>query len=207
MKVGAQLTRGRKDEKTKERCRQVLEKYGLGPETADLYPFELSGGMARRVLIASAVMDEPRLIIADEPTPGLDARAAGRILGHFRELAETGAGMLFITHDLELALTIADRVVVFYAGETIEEARAEDFQDEERLRHPFTRALFRAMPSHGFAPIRGSQPYPGTVSSGCPFAGQCEAGRKECGEADRIPGQRVRGGLVRCLYPEKEETV
>lgn len=207
MKVGAQLTRGRKDEKTKERCRQVLEKYGLGPETADLYPFELSGGMARRVLIASAVMDEPRLIIADEPTPGLDARAAGRILGHFRELAETGAGMLFITHDLELALTIADRVVVFYAGETIEEARAEDFQDEGRLRHPFTRALFRAMPSHGFAPIRGSQPYPGTVSSGCPFAGQCETGRKECGEADRIPVQRVRGGLVRCLYPKKEETV
>ena len=97
--------------------------------------------------------------------------------------------------------------MVFYAGETIEEARAEDFQDEGRLRHPFTRALFRAMPSHGFAPIRGSQPYPGTVSSGCPFAGQCEAGRKECGEADRIPVQRVRGGLVRCLYPEKEETV
>ena len=58
MKVGAQLTKGRKADKTKERCRQVLEKYGLGPETADLYPFELSGGMARRVLIASAVMDE-----------------------------------------------------------------------------------------------------------------------------------------------------
>ena len=162
---------------------------------------------ASRVLIASAVMDEPKLIIADEPTPGLDARAAGRILGHFRELTEGGAGMLFITHDLELALTIADRVVVFYAGETIEEAAAEDFQEEGRLRHPFTRALFRAMPSHGFAPIRGSQPYPGTVSAGCPFAGQCKACQKECGEADHIPVRQVRGGLVRCLYPEKEETV
>ena len=74
------------------------------------------GGMARRVLIASAVIESPRLIIADEPTPGLDKKAAGKILGHFRELAEEGAGILFITHDLELALTIADRVAVFYAG-------------------------------------------------------------------------------------------
>lgn len=202
MKVGDQLCKGRKDEQTKTRCREVLERYGLGTESADLYPFELSGGMARRILIASAVMDNPRLIIADEPTPGLDARAAGRILGHFRELAEGGAGMLFITHDLELALTIADRVVVFYAGETIEEAAAEDFRNVESLRHPFTKALWKAMPAHGFVPIRGSQPYPGTVSSGCPFAGQCEAYRSECGEAGDIPVLKVRGGLVRCLYPD-----
>ena len=90
------------------------------------FPFELSGGMARRVLISTAVMETPRLVIADEPTPGLDARAAGRILGHFREIADAGAGMLLITHDLELALTIADRVVVFYAGETVEETGIDD---------------------------------------------------------------------------------
>ena len=81
----------------------------MEPETENRYPFELSGGMARRVMIASASAEKPRLIIADEPTPGLDVRAAKQILGHFRELADEGAGILFITHDLELALAIADR--------------------------------------------------------------------------------------------------
>ncbi len=203
MKVGDQLCRGKKDAKTLERCRAVLERYGLGWDCAGLYPFELSGGMARRILIAAAVLDAPRLIIADEPTPGLDARAAERILGHFRELAQGGAGILFITHDLELALTVADKVEVFYAGETIEEASAEDFQSPDRLRHPFTKALKRAMPSGAFEPIPGAQPYPGAVSTGCPFAGQCPRCRERCRQ-EEIPFQNVRGGRVRCLYPEEE---
>ena len=150
MKVGPQLRKGRKDAGTEERCRAALLRYGLGPETEELYPFELSGGMARRVLIASAVTEKPRLIIADEPTPGLDTGAAKRILGHFRELADEGAGILFITHDLELALTVADDVTVFYEGETIEQAKASDFEKVENLRHPYTRALWHAMPEHGF---------------------------------------------------------
>lgn len=203
MKVGDQLCRGKKDAKTLERCRAVLERYGLGWDCARLYPFELSGGMARRILIAAAVLDEPRLIVADEPTPGLDARAAERILGHFRELAQGGAGMLFITHDLELALTVADKVEVFYAGETIEEASAEDFQSPGRLRHPFTKALKRAMPSGAFEPIPGAQPYPGAVTAGCPFAGQCPRCRERCRQ-EEIPFQNIRGGRVRCLYPEEE---
>ena len=150
MKVGPQLRKGRKDAGTEERYRAALLRYGLGPETEELYPFELSGGMARRVLIASAVTEKPRLIIADEPTPGLDARSAKRILGHFRELADEGAGILFITHDLELALTVADEVTVFYEGETIEQAKAADFEKVENLRHSYTRALWHAMPEHGF---------------------------------------------------------
>ena len=123
--------------------------------------------MARRVLIATAVVERPKLIIADEPTPGLDARAAGRILGHFRELAEEGAGVLLITHDLELALTIAHRVLVLYAGETIEEADAADFA-AGTLRHPYTRALWNALPQNGFVPIPGTQPYPGEIPDGLP---------------------------------------
>ena len=134
---------------------------------------------------ATAVTHEPRLIIADEPTPGLDAKAAGRILGHFRELAEGGAGVLLITHDLELALTIADQVAVFYAGQTIEVAQAADFASPATLRHPFTRALWRAMPEHGFQPIAGAQPYPGTQAAGCPFAGQCARSTPQCREAAR----------------------
>ena len=123
-----------------------------------MYPFELSGGMARRVLIASAVAEKPRLVIADEPTPGLDERTAVRILGHFRELADEGAAVLLITHDLRLALTIADQVTVFYNGETIEKASPEDFQDIRRLKAPFTKALWTAMPEHDFkaAEIEGA---------------------------------------------------
>ena len=211
MKVGEQLCKGNRSEAVRSRIRRALERYGLGAETEALYPFELSGGMARRILIASAVAEDPRLIIADEPTPGLDARAAERILGHFRELADEGSGVLFITHDLELALTVADRVAVFYAGETIEEALTEDFKEPERLRHPFTKALWRAMPEHGFEPISGAQPYPGAVLAGCPFAGQCSDCLPECKTAEEIPLREIRGGRVRCLHPygerKKEETI
>lgn len=168
-----------------------------------MYPFELSGGMARRVLIASAVTEKPRLVIADEPTPGLDARAAKRILSHFRELADEGAGMLFITHDLELALSVADEVAVFYAGETIEKAKAEEFSDVDNLRHPYTRALWHAMPEHGFKVSEGTQPYAGNVRKGCSYAGQCPVCREECRTKDQIPLMKYRDGEVRCLYPDE----
>ena len=207
MKIGPQVRRGDRSPEARARSRAALSRYGLGPEVEDLYPFELSGGMARRVLIASAVVDQPRLIIADEPTPGLDLKAAGRILGHFRELAQEGAGILLITHDLELALTVADRVAVFYAGETIEEADAGDFSRPDRLRHPFTRALWSAMPEHGFSPIPGAQPYPGTAETGCPFADQCARCGEACRAAGSIPLEPFQGGLVRCLRPGEEDAV
>lgn len=149
MKVGRQLRRGRNDRATRARSRAALERYGLGPEVEERYPFELSGGMARRVLIACAVMEAPRLIVADEPTPGLDVRAAGRVLGHFRELAEEGAGVLFITHDLELACAAAHKVVVLREGRTVDEVPARSFQTGEGLHHPYSRALWRAMPKNG----------------------------------------------------------
>ncbi len=205
MKVGAQVRGDDASPAAKQRAREALARYGLAPETEQLYPFELSGGMARRVLIATAVTQSPRLIIADEPTPGLDAKAAGRILGHFRELAQGGAGVLLITHDLELALTIADQVAVFYAGQTIEVASAADFADPAALRHPFTRALWRAMPEHGFQPIQGAQPYPGTMAAGCPFAGQCARSTLQCREAGEVPLHSWQGGMVRCLNPQTEE--
>ena len=200
MTVGPQVRRGRRDDAARAECRNVLARYGLGPETEDLYPFELSGGMARRVLIASAVAEHPSLVIADEPTPGLDARAAGRILGHFRELAEEGTAVLLITHDLELALTIAHRVFVLYAGETVEEAAAADFA-AGGLRHPYTRALWNALPQNGFTPIPGTQPYPGELAEGCQFAPRCPRCRPEC-RTGPLPTVPLRGGAVRCRFPE-----
>lgn len=204
MQVGPQIRRGSKNPEKREKCRQALARYGLGPETETLYPFELSGGMARRVLIATASMESPRLVVADEPTPGLDARSAARMLGHFRELADAGAGVLFITHDLELALVVADQVVVLYAGETIEQAPASAFPDG--LRHPYTRALWQAMPQNGFAPLPGTQPYPGEISTGCQFAPRCPRCRPDCRTTQTIACRTTPTGSVRCLHALEDAT-
>ena len=103
MKVGEQVAGG-KERISLEKSRKALARYGLDKEVDHMYPFELSGGMARRVLIGTAVVEQPQLVIADEPTPGLHMEAALRVLSHFREIADQGAGVLLITHDLELAL-------------------------------------------------------------------------------------------------------
>ena len=177
------------------RCRQSMGRYGLGEDTEELYPFELSGGMTRRVLISTAVMEHPRLVIADEPTPGLHISAARRVLSHFREIADQGAGVLLITHDLELALEVADRIVVFYAGTNVEEALAEDFEDEQRLRHPYTKALFRAMPRHGFKASSGTQPYAADMPAGCPYGPRCPDMDEGC--LQEISYRSFRGGMVK----------
>lgn len=203
MQVGPQIRKGRRDPASRARSREILGRYHLGSEVEALYPFELSGGMTRRVLISTAVVEAPSLVIADEPTPGLDPRSLHHIMDHFREIADSGAGLLLITHDLEAALAIADRVAVFYAGETIEEAPASDFAAEETLRHPYTRALWRAMPQHGFQPIPGAQPYPGAARQGCPFLPRCPRRTAECGGA--VAYRPVEGGFVRCLHPERGE--
>lgn len=148
MKVGEQVRMGKKDSTVRERCRKVLARYGLAGDVEEKYPFQLSGGMTRRVLISTAVMETPGLVIADEPTPGLHMEAAKRVMGHFREIAESGAGVLLITHDLELALETANRVVVLYGGRTIEEAPVENFRQEDTLKHPYSKALFRSMPKN-----------------------------------------------------------
>lgn len=201
MKVGRQIIGETKKRQEEARMRELLARYGLADEVADLYPFELSGGMARRVLLLTALMWQPRLIIADEPTPGMDLALAKQAMQDFRTFADDGNGVLLITHDLELALEVADRIVVFYAGTTVEEAKVTDFTDETLLRHPYTRALYEALPGRGFAALPGTQPYVKDLPAGCPFAPRCADRREACdGE---IPVACVRGGRVRCiLYTE-----
>ena len=201
MKVGRQIIGETKKRQEEARMRELLARYGLADEVADLYPFELSGGMARRVLLLTALMWQPRLIIADEPTPGMDLALAKQAMQDFRTFADDGNGVLLITHDLELALEVADRIVVFYAGTTVEEAKVTDFADETLLRHPYTRALYETLPGRGFAALPGTQPYVKDLPAGCPFAPRCADRREACdGE---IPVACVRGGRVRCiLYTE-----
>lgn len=199
-KIGAQIRKGRGDRKTRQQLKDIFHRYDLDQEVEKMYPFELSGGMNRRVLISTAMMEEPKLVIADEPTPGLDLSVAKRAMGHFRELADRGAGVLIITHDLELAMETVDRIVVFYAGSTVEEAPAADFNSQETLRHPYTKALWRALPQNGFEYIPGTQPRVDDLLQGCPFAPRCGRRTKDC---DRpVPGRELRGGRVKCLYAE-----
>ena len=137
--------RARDHARREARQRELFELYGLAPEVARMYPHELSGGMARRVLLMSALMEEPRVLIADEPTPGLDLALAIRAVDDLHTFANTGAGVILITHDLELAVRVADRVAVFKEGCIVEETSASSFADPALLEHPFSRDLCRAL--------------------------------------------------------------
>lgn len=204
MQVGKQV-RGskRKKEKTAtELQKKLFEEYGLEESVENLYPFECSGGMERRILFLSALMGNPQLIIADEPTPGMQLELAKKSMEAFRKFADKGNGVLLITHDIELALEVADRIAIFYAGTTVEEALVSDFQSEELLRHPYTKALYRALPQNGFQPFPGNQPYVKDMPKGCPFGPRCNMYSKEC-DGD-IPMKIVRCGQVRCAKIEGE---
>lgn len=198
MKVGPQICKGKKDPDKKKKLDSIFAKYSLNKNVQQQYPFELSGGMTRRIMISTALIETPKLVIADEPTPGLDPGLARRVMEHFRQLADMGAAVLIITHDLELALETTDRVQVFYAGYTVEDAAVGDFEREETLRHPYTKALWRAMPEHGFCYIAGTQPYAGECQTGCPFAPRCEKYTDRC--RGEIPWHSSGNGYVRCIY-------
>ncbi len=196
MKIGEQA-RGPRG--LKEVQQKVFRKYGLQSEVEEMYPFQLSGGMARRVLVSTAVVSDARLIVADEPTPGLDPAIAEETVRHLRELADEGRAVMLITHDLELAFKVADRIAVFYGGTTLEIAPTEDFiKGGAALRHPYSRALWDALPQNGFKPIPGFQPYAGTLSGGCIFSPRCPYRQGEC--LERIDMRELRGGTVRCYH-------
>ncbi len=199
MKVGAQVDGHRKPRPTESR-RKLFRRFGLPEQTERLYPFQLSGGMARRVLVSTALLTSARLIIADEPTPGMSLEQAKEALAMFRAMADEGRGVVLITHDIDLAFHIADRIAVFYAGTTVETAPAADFlQGPEALRHPYSKALWRALPQHEFRPIPGFQPYAGNLPRGCLFAPRCPYRTAEC-EEGIPPMQPVRDGEVRCFH-------
>lgn len=195
MKVGKQVVGINGN---KERQKEVFKKYNLDDKVAEMYPFQLSGGMARRVLIATAVMNEAKLIIADEPTPGLNLELAMETLNNFREIADSGCGVLLITHDVDLALNVADRIAVFYSGTIVEIAQVEDFiKGKDALRHPYSKAFIDAFPQNKFKELPGYQPYAGNLPKGCLFRDRCSLKTDEC--CMEIKMRKVRDGEVRCI--------
>ena len=199
MKVGKQAD-GHKKPYPAEKRRSLFKRFSLPENTEKLYPFQLSGGMARRVLVSTALITDAQLIIADEPTPGMSLEQALEALQRFRELADEGKGVILITHDIDLAFEFADRVAVFYAGTTVETAPVADFKTgADALRHPYSKALWRALPQNGFIPIDGFQPYAGNLPNGCLFSPRCPYATAECYEKTP-PTQELRGGEVRCFH-------
>jgi peptide/nickel transport system permease protein len=164
------------------------------------YPHEMSGGMRQRVMIAMALANDPRLLIADEPTTALDVTVQAQILELLASLRrETGTAMIFITHSLGVVAEIADRVVVMYAGQVVEQgAVAEVFA---RPLHPYTRALLEAAPDGDDMPlgIAGQVPLPLAFPTHCRFAARCLRCVPDCLEVAPSLEQATPGRLVRCI--------
>jgi peptide/nickel transport system ATP-binding protein len=168
------------------------------------YPFEMSGGMQQRVMIAMALASEPKLLVADEPTTALDVTIQAQILDLLRDLKQRlGMAILLITHNLGIVGDMADRVAVMYAGQIVELAPA-----RELLRkpfHPYTKALMNSVPKlHGDADrlsaIPGNVPRIGNFPPGCRFAPRCPIAKPECSE--KIPEllEVEPGRFVRCPF-------
>lgn len=200
MEVGKQVKISISDKKNASGIvRNIFKKYNLDEKVEKYYPFQLSGGMARKVLLSSALVSDCEVIIADEPTPGLDEESLNEALKDFRDLADEGCALLIITHDITSALKIADKVAIFYAGTTLEIANVQDFNNNgENLRHPYTKALYNALPNKRFTPIKGSQPLSSELPKGCIFYDRCNKRTPNC-ESVNPEMKEVNKGKVRCF--------
>ncbi|MGK5627275.1 ABC transporter ATP-binding protein [Streptomyces sp. URMC 123] len=146
----------------------------------DRYPHELSGGLAQRAATALALIGDAPLLLADEPTTGLDRDLVDRTVDELRRHADEGRALLMITHDLAAAERIADRVAVMYAGRIVEIAPAARFFGRPGPRHPYAHGLLQALPSRAFTAIPGMPPELGDLPGGCAFAARCAGAAEDC---------------------------
>jgi len=191
----------------RDRAIEMLRRVGIPkPEQrVDDYPFQLSGGMRQRAMIAMALSCNPALLIADEPTTALDVTTQAQILELMQELQdEFGMAIMMITHDLGVVAEICDEVVVMYLGEVVERADVDSLFHNPQ--HPYTRALLNSIPRLGQSqsgrlnPIEGSVPDPYNRPQGCPFHPRCDQVIQ--GKCDRIHPElkeSADGRAVRCL--------
>ncbi|AWX32884.1 ABC transporter ATP-binding protein [Methanosphaera sp. BMS] len=190
-----------KKEEVLKKQREIFNQYNLSDEVDEMYPFQLSGGMARKVLISTALLNDPEIIIADEPTPGLDEHAVEETINNLIELKERGIGMILITHDIYTAIKTSDRIAILYLGYVIEITDTKNFSGNgEKLLHPYTRSLYRALPETEFELTEGHQPSYLHIPKGCPYHENCPHQVRECHY--EIPELReVNGTVIRCFNP------
>ena len=197
--------RGLRGAAARGECRRLLEAVGIPDpaERLDAYPFQLSGGMKQRVMIAMALAGEPELLIADEPTTALDVTIQAQILDLLTGLRkETGMGLVLITHDMGVVAETAERVSVQYAGQKIEEQPVADLFATPH--HPYTAALLDALPERAtekkLPTIPGVVPGQFDRPAGCLFSPRCKFADALCRATPPKPQGRDLG-LARCHYP------
>ena len=191
---------GRNRHESARLTRDLLGRLSLSPSVVDMYPHLLSGGMRQRVLVAMGLAVTPDLLIADEPTKGIDAYRRQAVIDLFTRMRQRSPDMavLVITHDIRLAEKISDEVAVMYAGQVVEHTRADRFFTEPL--HPYSRALLQAMPERGLLPIPGAAPRPGVRPHGCVFHPRCPLSTARCGRLEP-PINGCDDSRVRCwLY-------
>ena len=210
-RIGAQIAEtvrvhtGLSREAALRRVKEVLEQVELAPETARLFPHQLSGGMQQRAMIAMAVSCGPELLLMDEPTSALDAPIRRRHIELIAELRrEMGLSVVVVTHDIEVVRDIADRVIVMYCGRIIEEGPAASVL--EHPRHPYTELLLHSAPSvhkrgHRLPAIGGDVPRPGDIPSGCSFHPRCPLAAEICrGTEPNLSGE---GHRAACYFSDR----
>jgi peptide/nickel transport system ATP-binding protein len=189
-----------------ERCRDAVGLVGIPSpeERLRAYPHQLSGGMRQRVAIATAFLNRPDLIIADEPTTALDVTIQAQIIHEAQKLTrQTGTAMIWITHDLAVVAGLADHISVMYAGRIVEQGTTDDVID--RPLHPYTVGLLGSVPSANkrgqrLYQIEGMTPNMLAMPKGCAFAPRCRAATPDCSTAPQIT--KVDGRRLRCHHPQ-----
>ncbi|MEU5402339.1 ABC transporter ATP-binding protein [Streptomyces sp. NPDC005963] len=166
----------------------------------DRHPHELSGGLAQRAATALALIGDAPLLLADEPTTGLDRDLVDRTADELRRHTDDGRALLMITHDLAAAERIADRIAVMYAGRIVELADATSFFGTPGPRHPYARGLLAALPERDFTAIPGMPPELGDLPDGCAFAARCDRATDLCGTRPALTAQ------VACHHPVMSAT-
>lgn len=192
---------------------EMLRTVGIpSPETRlKQYPFELSGGMRQRVMIAIALVCKPSVLIADEPTTALDVTIQAQILSLITKLKEeTGASIILITHDLAVVSETCDRVIVMYLGQIVEEADAREIFSNPK--HPYTKGLMQSIPQmteqkpERLYAIRGTVPLLNQIGQGCRFADRCEYVCERCRKEMPQLQELENGHTVRCFLAQGVET-
>lgn len=213
MKIGDQVAeavtrhRGMKGDALFQRVIELFESVGIPDPQRRYheYPHLLSGGMMQRVMIAMALAAEPDVLIADEPTTALDVTIQAQVLELMRDLQKkTGMSILLITHDLGVVAEMADRVVVMYAGQVVEQAESKAFFATPR--HPYSQKLFESLPTiekrdSALAVIKGTVPSLSQHFTGCRFSARCDFARDVCRR--QSPELQDQSGLVRCHIYDK----
>jgi peptide/nickel transport system ATP-binding protein len=217
--IGRQMTEGIKqhlglnDADARRHAIEMMRRVSIpAPEDRlKAYPHQFSGGMLQRIMIAIAMSCSPKVLIADEPTTALDVTIQAQILELMRNLRdETGATIMLITHDMGVVAEMADRVIVMYAGQKVEEGRVRDVFRNPR--HPYTRGLLGALPKLGHAGPVGSEELneiPGAVPAltdlplGCRFAARCAFATEECIRQQPPFDAKVPGHSAACWHSDK----